>query len=94
MIEQLKKKKIRGWCSFDFGFSCYPTLILTFFYGAFYAKKIAVSPEIGTSNWGFSISIASILSFLLFSIILVQGKTFFGGLKTKFFGCFFLLLIS
>jgi len=93
MIEHLKNKKIRGWCSFDFGISCYPTLILTFFYGAFYAKKIAVSPEIGTSNWGFSISIASILSFLLFSIILVQGKTFFGDLKTKFFGWFFLILI-
>ena len=93
MIEQLKNKKIRGWCSFDFGISCYPTLILTFFYGAFYAKKIAVSPEIGTSNWGFSISIASILSFLLFSIILVQGKTFFGNLKTTFFGWFFLILI-
>ena len=93
MIEHLKNKKIRGWCLFDFGISCYPTLILTFFYGAFYAKKIAVSPEIGTSNWGFSISIASILSFLLFSIILVQGKTFFGDLKTKFFGWFFLILI-
>tara|TARA_B100000963_G_scaffold337328_1_gene333224 strand:+ start:120 stop:1334 length:1215 start_codon:yes stop_codon:yes gene_type:complete len=93
MIEQLKKKKIRGWCSFDFGISCYPTLILTFFYGAFYAKKIAVTPEIGTSNWGFSISIASILSFLLFSIILVQGKNFFGRLKTRFFGSFFLILI-
>ncbi len=93
MIEHLKNKKIRGWCSFDFGISCYPTLILTFFYGAFYAKKIAVSPEIGTSNWGFSISIASLLSFLLFSIILVQGKTIFGNLKTKFFGWFFLILI-
>ena len=93
MIEHLKNKKIRGWCSFDFGISCYPTLILTFFYGAFYAKKIAVSPEIGTSNWGFSISIASILSFLLFSIILVQGKTFFGNLKTNFFRWFFLILI-
>ena len=93
MIEHLKNKKIRGWCSFDFGISCYPTLILTFFYGAFYAKKIAVSPEIGTSNWGFSISIASILSFLLFSIILVQGKNFFGNLKTRFFGWFYLMLI-
>ena len=93
MIEHLKNKKIRGWCSFDFGISCYPTLILTFFYGAFYAKKIAVSPEIGTSNWGFSISIASILSFLFFSIILVQGKTFFGNLKTNFFRWFFLILI-
>ncbi len=93
MIEQLKNKRIRGWCFFDYGISCYPTLILTFFYGAFYAKKIAVSPEIGTSNWGFSISIASILSFLLFSIILVQGKTFFGNLKTRFFGWFFFILI-
>ena len=93
MIDQLKNKKIRGWCFFDFGISCYPTLILTFFYGAFYAKKIAVSPEIGTSNWGFSISIASILSFLLFSIILVQGKNFFGNLKTRFFGWFYLILI-
>ncbi len=93
MIQQLKNKKVRGWCSFDFGISCYPTLILTFFYGAFYAKKIAVSPEIGTSNWGFSISIASILSFLLFSIILVQGKAIFGNLKTRFFAWFFLILI-
>ncbi|MAI28601.1 MAG: hypothetical protein CMP38_00165 [Rickettsiales bacterium] len=93
MIEYLKNKKIRGWCYFDFGISCYPTLVLTFFYGAFYAKRIAVSPEIGTSNWGFSISIASILSFLLFSIILVQGKNFFGNLKTRFFGWFFLILI-
>ena len=93
MIEHLKNKKVRGWCSFDFGISCYPTLILTFFYGAFYAKKIAVSPEIGTSNWGFSISIASILSFLLFSIILVQGKVFFENLKTRFFAWFFLILI-
>ena len=38
---------------FDFGISCYPTLILTFFYGAFYAKKIAKDPEIGTSFGGF-----------------------------------------
>ena len=85
MIEHLKNKKIRGWCSFDFGISCYPTLILTFFYGAFYAKKIAVSPEIGTSNWGFSISIASILSFLIFSIILSSGKNFFWKNKNKGF---------
>ena len=60
----------------------------------FYAKKIAVSPEIGTSNWGFSISIASILSFLLFSIILVQGKTFFWKPENNvFWMVFFLILI-
>ena len=29
-------------------------------------KKIAISPEIGTSNWGFAISVASILSFFNF----------------------------
>ena len=66
MIQELKEKKIRDWCLFDFGISSYPTLIITFIYGAFYAKEIAQTPEIGTSNWGFAISIGSALSFISF----------------------------
>tara|TARA_B100000287_G_scaffold68107_1_gene59662 strand:+ start:704 stop:1924 length:1221 start_codon:yes stop_codon:yes gene_type:complete len=93
MFNELKKKKIRDWCFFDFGISAYPTLILTFFYGAFYAKKIALTPEIGTSNWGFAISIASIVSFLTFLIILVSGKSYFESIKTSFFFKFFITLI-
>ena len=93
MFNELKKKKIIDWCFFDFGISAYPTLILTFFYGAFYAKKIALTPEIGTSNWGFAISIASIVSFLTFLIILISGKSYFESIKTSFFFKFFITLI-
>ena len=74
MIDELKEKKIRNWCLFDFGISSYPTLIITFIYGAFYAKEIAQNPEVGTSNWGFAISIGSALSFFLFSTIFLRGK--------------------
>ncbi len=93
MLSELKKKKIRRWCFFDFGISSYPTLIITFFYGAYYAKKIAITPEIGTSNWGFAISVASILSFLTFSVILIHGKSYAQSIKTSFFEKFFLVLV-
>ncbi|MFL2678894.1 MAG: MFS transporter [Alphaproteobacteria bacterium] len=92
MFNELKKKKIRGWCFFDFAISSYPTLIITFFYGAFYANKVAITPEIGTTNWGFSVSIASILSFLLFSVILIQGRLLVSKLKIRFFKVFFYIL--
>ena len=74
MLKVLKNKKIRNWCLFDLGISSYPTLIITFIYGAFYAKEIALTPEIGTSNWGYAISIGSVLSLLIFLIMLIRGK--------------------
>ena len=84
MIEHLKNKKIRGWCSFDFGISCYPTLILTFFYGAYYSKYIAHNPTVGTSSWGFAISLASVFSFLIFAFLLVVGKSYFQFISVNF----------
>ena len=68
MFSLLNSKKIRSWCLFDFGISSYPTLILTFFYGAFYAKTISSNSNVGTSLWGFALSAASILCFLWYVI--------------------------
>ena len=93
MLSILKSRKILSWCFFDFGISSYPTLILTFFYGAFYAKVIASSPEVGTSNWGFAISAASVLSFIIFSILLIQGRQLLKVLDSKIFNFFFNILI-
>ena len=89
----VNSKKVRSWCLFDFGISSYPTLILTFFYGAFYAKKIAKNPTIGTSLWGFAISSASILCFILLSFILIRGKYLFKKINIGFFKFFFYLMI-
>ena len=74
MFNEFKHKKIRDWCLFDFGISSYPTLVITFIYGAFYAKEIAITPEIGTSNWGYAISTGSILSFLIFLLVIFKGN--------------------
>ncbi len=93
MIQELKEKKIRDWCLFDFGISSYPTLIITFIYGAFYAKEIAQTPEIGTSIWGFAISIGSALSFFLFLTTFFQGKAKNTKISMTFFRFFFYLLI-
>ncbi len=93
MISLLNSKKVRDWCLFDFGISSYPTLILTFFYGAFYAKKIATNPNVGTSLWGFALSSASIICFLLLSFILIRGKYLFKRINITFFKLFFNLMI-
>ena len=93
MIKIFKSRKVFSWCFFDFGISSYPTLILTFFYGAFYAKAIAKNPTIGTAYWGFSISIASIISFLLLSFFLIQSRFYFQHISTRFFKIFFYALL-
>ena len=94
MLNEFKHKKIRDWCFFDFGISSYPTLIITFIYGAFYAKQIALTPEIGTSNWGYAISIGSILSFIIFFLILFKGNKN-SDLGMRFFKLsFYSLIIS
>ncbi len=93
MFSLLSSKKVRSWCLFDFGISSYPTLILTFFYGAFYAKKIALNPTVGTSLWGFTLSSASVICFLLLSFILIRGKYLFKKVKIGLFKLFFYLMI-
>ena len=93
MIKIFKSKKVFSWCFFDFGISSYPTLILTFFYGAFYAKVIAENPAVGTAYWGFSISLASILSFLLLSFFLIRSRFHFQYISTRFFKMFFYALL-
>ena len=93
MLSLLKLKKIRGWCLFDFAISSFPTLIITFFYGAFYAKKIASNSILGTSLWGFAISSASVLSLLIIAIVLFGGNFFKSKIKSNFFKFFFYLLV-
>ena len=93
MFSLLNSKKIRSWCLFDFGISSYPTLILTFFYGAFYAKTISSDPNVGASLWGFALSSASIICFLILSFILIASRNYLKNIKTGFFKFFFYLMI-
>lgn len=89
----LRKKDILSWCFFDFGLSSYPTLILTFFYGAYYAKNIASNYVIGTALWGYTVSTASIISFLMFTFVLIYMRIYTRKISINFFFWFGLLII-
>lgn len=86
--------KKNSWYLFDFGLSAYPTLILTFFYSAFFAKSIAQNVNVGASYWGISISLGSILSIILFFILFYRNEKEKKTLSTTFFFFFFILLIT
>lgn len=89
----LKNKKVKDWCLFDFGISCFPTLVLTFFYGAFYARYINGDVNEGTTLWGFSVSLASLLAALIFLSILFISSSIIKRINIKFFTVFFFILI-
>ena len=93
MISLLKNKKVRDWCFFDFGISSFPTLILTFFYGAFYARFINGDVNEGASLWGFSVSLASLLAAFIFLSILFISLSSIKKIDVKFFTVFFFILI-
>ncbi len=84
---------MKNWCLFDFGISCFPTLVLTFFYGAFYARHVNGDVNEGTSLWGFSVSVASLLAaFIFLSILFIRSSTV-KRINVKFFTVFFFILI-
>ena len=93
MIFLLKNRKVRDWCFFDFGISSFPTLILTFFYGAFYARHIVGNASEGASLWGFSVSLASLLAAFIFLSILFISSSIIKRIDVKFFKVFFFILI-
>ena len=93
MFLTLRNRKVKDWCLFDFGISCFPTLVLTFFYGAFYARYINGDVNEGTSLWGFSVSLASMLAALIFLSILFVSSPIKKRINVKFFTVFFYILI-
>ena len=93
MISLLRNRKVRDWCLFDFGISSFPTLILTFFYGAFYAQHIVGNVTEGTGLWGFSVSLASLLAAFIFLSILFIGSSIVRSISVKFFILFFWVLV-
>ena len=89
----IRLSKLKKWCLFDFGLSVYPTLVLTFFYGAYYAKNIANNELIGTARWGLTISISSLLTSVILLFFLKYYKKESKNIGTKLFDFFFIVIL-
>ena len=75
------------------GFQAFLLLVLTFFYGAFYARYINGDVNEGASLWGFSVSLASLLAAFIFLSILFISSSIIKRIDVKFFTVFFFILI-
>ncbi|MCH6258894.1 MFS transporter [Puniceicoccaceae bacterium K14] len=60
-MPQSRKKRIFAWACFDFANSAFTTLVVTFIYSSYFAKGIALNPEVGTRSWGSAVAVSSLL---------------------------------
>lgn len=89
----IRLNRLKRWCLFDFGLSVYPTLVLTFFYGAYYANNIANNELIGTARWGLTISISSLLTSAILLFFLKYYKKESKNIGTRLFDFFFIVIL-
>ncbi len=50
-----------SWCLFDWANSAFPTVVTTFIFAAYFTKAVAADEITGTSQWGYTISIAALV---------------------------------
>jgi len=60
---------IAAWCLYDFGNSAFPTVIVTFLFGAYVARAVAPDIETGTAAWGHAMTISGLAVALMSPIV-------------------------
>lgn len=49
-----------AWCIYDWGNSGFPTVIVTFVFGAYFAEAVAESITVGTAQWGRALALSGL----------------------------------
>lgn len=75
-------KRVYSWACFDFANSAFGTLVLTFIYNTYFTKGIAPSESEGTTLWGNTVAIASVIIALLSPALGAAADAF--GWKKRF----------
>lgn len=75
-------KRVWSWACFDFANSAFGTLVLTFVFNTYFVKVIAPSETEGTTLWGNTVAIASVVIALLSPMLGAAADAF--GWKKRF----------
>ncbi len=75
-------KRIWSWAFFDFANSAFGTLVLTFVFNSYFVRVIAPSETEGTTLWGNTVAIASVLIAILSPMLGAAADAF--GWKKRF----------
>jgi UMF1 family MFS transporter len=86
-----KQNGLAAWCLYDWANSAYPTVITTFVFAAYFTQSVAIDPIVGTSQWGWTMSISALMV-ALFGPLLGAIADHSGGRKPWLF--FFTLIAA
>ncbi len=53
-------RAVAAWCLYDWANSAFPTVVITFVFGNYFARAVADSPETATAQWGAAISLSGL----------------------------------
>ncbi len=53
------KKSLIAWALYDWANSAFPTVVITFVFAAYFTKGVAANEVIGTSQWGYAMSLSA-----------------------------------
>lgn len=76
------RKRVFSWACFDFANSAFGTLVLTFVFNTYFVKAIAPNESVGTTLWGNTVAIASVIIALLSPMMGAAADAF--GWKKRF----------
>ena len=62
------RKGLVSWALYDWANSAFPTVIITFIFGTYFTKGIAIDEITGTSQWGYALSASAIFVAILLPI--------------------------
>lgn len=57
---RLDRRRVWGWCLFDWANSSFPALVMTFVFATYFTQAVAESPERGTTQWGWAMGAAGL----------------------------------
>lgn len=59
------KRAVIAWAFYDWANSAFPTIVTTFIFAAYFTRKIALTPIIGTKEWGYAVALAGVIIVIL-----------------------------
>ena len=96
-IKNKINKELLSWSLLDWANSSWPTVIITFIFSTYFVKNIAPNELVGTSQWGYVLSISGLLLAIsapiigIYSDILKKKKIFL--IISSVLTCFFAFLL-
>ncbi len=88
---QKDKKSIAAWCFYDWANTAFSTVIITFIFGVYFSREIAVDETLGSAQWSYTIAASGLIIAILAPIFGAMADQ--GGSKKRWILLFSMMCI-